>query len=388
MTGEPAAGAPMSVTFFDASESIVERASALLPEFGLRPLPTGVVPLPIESAEAFAARAVQQAYKGTGSGLVVATTLELDGQGAATQWSTRDEAAAVCRRHAGRHGSLRLALAFIDQRRQVRTLVGAIAGSVAEQPGACNAPSWERFWIPSGYGCTLAEIGALGNTLTAVDKIFLDLRRSLIESSVDVFEAHLTVACPVEETMTQFRAACALLGVKAIQIELPKGTFPSHLITGSFYSGSLPDVRRRVESLATSLRTLGFTVVRSKIEAMMNNAGIPRSDDEAAALPSSNYFELHAKVLLPAGADTDALLELCIAHNAHLSRNASSRARSGGVERFTTQRFYGVGRATAEARFLRFVGALKADGYEITSILKEYALVDTNLSLDAGWLTV
>jgi len=386
LTGGPAT--PASVAFLDADDSIVRRASAILPELALAPLLLGAVPLPSESAEAFAARAVREAHGDAGPSLMLAASLELQGVGGVGHWLTRDDVADVCRRHAGRHGLVRLALALMDHGHQVRTLGVVIPGSVADRPAAGSAPSWERFWVPSGYGRSLSEIAALGNTLTTVDKIFLDLRRRLVERNVDVFEAHLTVDCPTEETVAQFRSACAELGVKAIQIELPKGAVPSHLITGSFYSGALPEVRGRVEVLAAALRARGFTVARLKIEAMMSNAGIPRTDGEAAALPPTNYFELHAKVFLPEGADTGGLLGLCIAHDAHLSRNASNRARNGGLERFTTQRFYGVGRATAEAKFLRFVGALKDGGYEITSILKEYALLDTNLSLDAGWLTV
>src|SRR4029079_6924702 len=102
--------------------------------------------------------------------------------------------------------------------------------------------------------------------------------------SLGAFEAPFPVP-PPGGGPEAFRAACEALGVKCIEIELPVGETPAQPMTASLHRGALPDVVAEVDGLARALTAAGFEVVRTKIEAMPDNAGVPASDADAAARP-------------------------------------------------------------------------------------------------------
>lgn len=92
------------------------------------------------------------------------------------------------------------------------------------------------------------------------------------------------------------------------------------------------------------------------------------------------------KLVLPAATDLDALATRLRAHGGALSRNAHEPADAIGVERFVTMRAYGVGRATAEARFAALSAEIDRLGLVVRNRIREYTVFDTNVGLDAGWL--
>jgi hypothetical protein len=200
------------------------------------------------------------------------------------------------------------------------------------------------------------------------------------------FEAHVTVQNLDRDARERFRAACAELGVKSVLIELPEGTTPSQPMTSSYHKGELGEVVQQVAGIAHHLRACGFDVTRLKLEALIGNAGVPQTDEQARALPAGNYFEFHVKVTLPPGADLEPLRALCRAHGAHLSRNAFQRDADGRSQRFATLRVYGVGRDHAVERFEALLGRLQAEGYTLSNRLREYTIYDSNVAVDAGWI--
>jgi hypothetical protein len=199
------------------------------------------------------------------------------------------------------------------------------------------------------------------------------------------FEAHVTVEATDQPGRERFRALCERLGVKSVLIELPRGETPSQPMTSSYHRGELASVIEEVARLAGALRGEGFPVTRVKLEAVVTNEGVPRTDEESRRLPPSNYFEFHVKVTLPADADLEPLRALCARHDAHLSRNAF-REGEGRQERFATLRLYGMGGERAAERFEALRDELNAAGYALSNSLREYSLFDSNLALDAGWL--
>ena len=201
---------------------------------------------------------------------------------------------------------------------------------------------------------------------------------------IGTFEAHVTVRPPTGG-LDGFRAACAALGVKCIEIELPLGETPAQPMTASVHEGALPDVVREVAALASALAAAGFEVVRQKIEAMPDNAGVPASDADAAAQPE-RYFEYHVKLALPPDADLAALAAACAPHGARLSRNARARRPDGAEERFVTLRVH-AGRATAEARCDALARTLSAfPKVHVEKRICEYTVLDSDLAVDRGWL--
>jgi hypothetical protein len=199
------------------------------------------------------------------------------------------------------------------------------------------------------------------------------------------FEAHVTVEADDLGERHRFQSVCESLGVKSVLIELPCGVTRSQPMTSTYHRGDLADVVEQVAGLARSLRERGFRVARLKLEAVTTNDGVPASDEEARAFPPGNYFEFHVKLTLPAEGDLESVRAVCGRHKAHLSSNALKRD-GDAAQRFVTMRVYGAGRVRSEAMFDELYQELNALGYPLSNKLREYAIYDSNVAVDAGWI--
>jgi hypothetical protein len=202
------------------------------------------------------------------------------------------------------------------------------------------------------------------------------------------FEAHITVNAANLGDRKKFSQLCQALGVKCILIELAQGVMRSQPMTASYHHGTCKNVLIDVQRLAQKLLEAGFEVTRIKIEAMVNNHDVPVTDEQAQALPATNYFEFHVKVTLPTSEDLQVLRKYCLEHNAHLSTNALKHSVDGQQQRFITMRVYSVGRHSAQARFYTLLSALKQKGLKLSQAQQEYTVYDSNLNLDAGWFSI
>jgi hypothetical protein len=187
------------------------------------------------------------------------------------------------------------------------------------------------------------------------------------------FEAHLTVDT---DRRVDFEALCGELGVDCVGIELPDGVHRAQPMTASHHRGELGVVIGEVEALHARIVAAGFTIVRTKLEALASNEGVPPADD-------AGYFEFHVKVRVEP-ARLDSLAQLARASGGRLSRN--DRRHDGPAQRFVTMRVYRATRAVAEAQLDTLLAALDAAGFERAGIAREYTLYDSRIELDAGWL--
>jgi hypothetical protein len=212
----------------------------------------------------------------------------------------------------------------------------------------------------------------------------LDRVRQL--SSEGTFEAHITIDAFDLNERERFRQFCVTRKLKSILIELPQGQTRSQPMTSSYHRGEVQSVAHEVIQMARSMSEANFTITRVKLEAVITNQGVPHSDEQARALSPNNYFEFHTKLLLPPETDLDALRRLCQRHDAHLSRNALKQHAEGLAERFVTLRLYHLGRINAEGAFERLLHELRAENYKMGNSLREYAIYDSNIGLDSGWI--
>ncbi len=198
-------------------------------------------------------------------------------------------------------------------------------------------------------------------------------------AGTDIYEAHITVDCGDIKREKAFGALSNSLGAKAIYIRLPFGENAAQVMSASFHRGEFGAVRDQTRALAEEYARRGFCVKRTKIEAMiLANTSVPLTDEDAKERKS--YFEYHVKVANP-----DSLLERwCGEHHAHLSMSTSSKG-DGLPKRFVTMRYYGMGKQRAETEFNNTITALRAQGYELTNLLREYVVFDDNPDLDAEW---
>jgi len=197
------------------------------------------------------------------------------------------------------------------------------------------------------------------------------------------FEAHITVEIASTE---HFVEVCERFGVKALQIELARGSRPIHPMTSSTHSGSLAQVRAEVDGLAERLAEEGFVVVRRKIEAGPHARGVPLTDEEARRLAMPCYFEVHLRLRIESPERRERLLDVVSPFQAHLSRNARRRSEEG-EERFVTLRLHGAGRTTLEHHLGRLRHALEQHAFEVIDEATEVVVYDSDLDLDRGWLS-
>ncbi|MFI6764167.1 hypothetical protein [Streptomyces sp. NPDC050355] len=201
------------------------------------------------------------------------------------------------------------------------------------------------------------------------------------------FEVHLTVRDDGDRGAAGALAAYAAAHhLKCIHILLEQGDVPSQPMLTLRRSGTYEEVRAEAAARADGLRSAGFDVVRTKIEAAPWTTGVPGTDEEAARLGPGYYFEHHLKLLLARSAPLDSLLDIVVGHAAHLSRNARQVRSDGRVERFVTQRCPMMGLTSAGQRLDALAGQLRAAGHCLAAIEREFVVYDGNLALDAGWL--
>ncbi|MFI9276228.1 hypothetical protein ACIGXM_36975 [Kitasatospora sp. NPDC052896] len=197
------------------------------------------------------------------------------------------------------------------------------------------------------------------------------------------FEVHLTVGAADADGLADWSAEH---GLKFTHILLARGATVSQPMLTLRASGSFDDAAAATQRMAGRLVEAGFGVLRVKIEAAPWAEGVPQSDADGARLGAHRYFEHHVKLLLSEVESTDGLAELAVRHGAHLSRNAR-RVRADGLrERFVTQRCRLVGLATAGLRLDALLAELAADGRRTASVEREFVALDTDETLDAGWI--
>lgn len=289
---------------------------------------------------------------------------------------------AFAERYSGVRGMTRVVVAYTADGQHVRLFEGRSSGRVASTPRGEQGYGWDRLWIPDGFERTLAELKSSKYVVNMRLLPFLELGAELRGTGFDgVFESHVTVAACDEAA---FARACDALGVKALFISLPRGAHPRQPMTGAHHRGALRDVMLTVHELAHELARAGFEVLRTKIEAVGPHRDLPLTDADAAAAPESNYFEHHAKVVLPSAAHEAEIAGAFAAAGAYLSRGAP---RADGLElRFVTLRSWGVGQASAEARFERVLGLAAELGLPLRNRTREYTVYDSALEVDAGWM--
>ncbi|MGF1428374.1 hypothetical protein [Kitasatospora sp. LaBMicrA B282] len=205
------------------------------------------------------------------------------------------------------------------------------------------------------------------------------------------FEVHLTVGAAAADALAAWAAEHEL---KFTHILLARGAAVSQPMLTLRASGSFEEVAAATRRTADRVAGAGFEVLRVKIEATPWAEGVPQSDAEGARLGPHRYFEHHVKLLLSA-AESEAEFEsgaagrlgrLADRHGAHLSRNARRVRPDGLRERFVTQRCRLVGLATAGRRLDALLAELAADGRRTASVEREFVALDTDETLDAGWI--
>lgn len=198
-------------------------------------------------------------------------------------------------------------------------------------------------------------------------------------------ETHITVRCAdiaIPALVTWGREH----EMKCTHIVLDRGNSASQPMLTRHARGTLSAERAAAAKFARDIQADGYQVVRIKIEAVPDNAGVPQEDSDAPDHGPERYFEHHVKLVLAVDADLALLAKLVERHGARLSRNALRVRPDNLAERFVTQRCHGVGRKSARRQLDELLVDLASIGYRPIEIDEEFVIYDSNLALDAGWI--
>jgi len=199
------------------------------------------------------------------------------------------------------------------------------------------------------------------------------------------FEVHLTVNSSGPPSV--LRDLCKAEQCKCVFIVLARGVnVQQPMVSWRCSADTLSQVLEVARARIHRLEAAGVSVTRLKVEADPDNEQVPQNDEDARGEPLSHYFEHHIKLRRRVAADQETLLTVCQDHGAHLSHNALKVSAAGIEERFVTLRSYGIGRSSSEARLHELLCALNLANEEIVEMESEYAVYDSNIALDDGWL--
>jgi hypothetical protein len=201
---------------------------------------------------------------------------------------------------------------------------------------------------------------------------------SLAGVSDGEFEVHLTLLADLR--LAGFAAAH---GLKYTRIVLDRGATPDQPMVTFRARGRFAEVTAEAHRWQARLAADGFTVVRVKVEASPLNVDVPQLDAQAQP---DRYFEHHVKLVVD-NAGIDLARGISLRHSAHVSRNARRGDPDGRHERFVTQRCYDCGRPEARRRLDELLADLGAAKLTVVEVEQEYVMLDSDPSVDAGWIS-
>ncbi len=216
--------------------------------------------------------------------------------------------------------------------------------------------------------------------LENVQPCFFAVNR-VASAAEDAFELHVTVAPLQGSELERFKKLCLELRLKALQIDFSDNT-PVQIMTCSRFTGSLAQALLEVNRVRDLLETNGFVVTRRKLEAAPWNSHVPQN---VAPENIAEYFEHHAKLVLPSVANITRLERIATLHKAHLSSNAFKQLGAGFSQRFVTRRAYGVSRGVAQKLFDELLLHLRLAGFVVEDSIAEFCVFDSHLELDGAW---
>lgn len=153
------------------------------------------------------------------------------------------------------------------------------------------------------------------------------------------------------------------------------GNYPIQPMLTFWINGTVEDVTHTVKDIETDMNSKNIPVIRTKIEAMAHNEGVPNE------CPEHHYFEFHFKVDIKNTTDWNKLVELITPIGGHLFYNPYNKTLKPIV---TIRRYTSL--ADLENIYKNTVDLLKTHGLESDSLEREYSVFDSNVHLDENWL--
>ena len=153
------------------------------------------------------------------------------------------------------------------------------------------------------------------------------------------------------------------------------GDCPIQPMLTFWIKGDINEVTNEVKLIEQDMISKQIPVIRTKIESMANNKGVP---DQCKG---SNYFEFHFKIDLKDTKEWNKLVEIITPYGGHLFYNPYSKTLNPIV---TIRRYSSL--TDLEETYSKLNSVLNSFGLNTHSLEKEYSVFDSNVNLDKNWL--
>lgn len=153
------------------------------------------------------------------------------------------------------------------------------------------------------------------------------------------------------------------------------GDYPIQPMLTFWVNGEFNEISNFVNEIVCDMVAHDIPIIRTKIEAMAHNEGVPNECD------NGHYFEFHFKVEIANTREWNDIVKLIIPFGGHLFYNPYSKTLNPII---TIRRYTSL--TDLEIIFEKVKTLLEENKYVLTQPEKEYSAFDNNVNLDKNWL--
>ncbi len=213
----------------------------------------------------------------------------------------------------------------------------------------------------------------------------LQAKEGAINTSKIPFEIHVTVS---NSSVDTFKKACFELNVKPILLDLhlKNAGVMKDLMTSSTFVGTNNGAYTEMKRISSGLKTLGFNVLREKIETVPWHPAAPSINFNHSKMPSSCYFESHLGVLSKKSR-LDDLSKIADKYGAKRSTNVWKDYGDEQVKIMITLRSSNLFYEPFIEKLHGLKDAIIENGFVVDKEIVEFSIFDTKISHDASWIS-
>ncbi len=172
------------------------------------------------------------------------------------------------------------------------------------------------------------------------------------------------------------------------------GDYKEQYMISKWKNGTFKEVLDKTNKIIDDMKKYNIKILRSKIEAMSGNIGVPNTEDEFSNFILKNkcnpYFEYHAKIELMNN-NIELLESWCRDQNIIFNKKSVYLGISinicGSKVPLLTIRVYNHGKLYSLENKNLILKSLKEQKFKINGdIQQEFAIYDTFEDMDKGWL--
>lgn len=212
--------------------------------------------------------------------------------------------------------------------------------------------------------------------------------RALAKSDQMPYEIHITINQENGLNVDKFKEDCKTIGVKPIVLALQdrnSNKVMDDVMTSSKIYGNNGHAFEEMKRISNSLISLGYNVIREKIEASYWHTKAPFKEDGDVKMPDGCYFECHLNIECSKD-KLDKLNQIAKSTNCHLSKNAFKIIDENKFTIMMTYRSYEQMFEDFDNHLSFIKETLFFNRFKLEKEIIEFAIYDTKINHDNKWL--